>query len=243
MGRSDARRFHDMGRRIERALATLRFLRGFGRAEANGDDLGTLLDPADSQISYRQRYPAGIARVPVLDLGHARSGQSARGIASVGRRRSRGHLNKLPVCPLRRRAGRAAAGTGARTGGDPGDRACDADRRCDARRPRDCALARLLRDRDRSALFLQGAEPLRAARAGPRLMLYRIRHVTRFDYAQPAAFARCNLRLKPILWSGQEVLRIMRPVGRARRRVFPGAGRGGARRMSCGWCSKRRRAR
>lgn len=37
-------------------------------------------------------------------------------------------------------------------------------------------------------------------------MLYRIRHVTRFDYAQPAAFARCNLRLKPILWSGQEVL-------------------------------------
>jgi transglutaminase-like putative cysteine protease len=38
------------------------------------------------------------------------------------------------------------------------------------------------------------------------MMLYRIRHVTRFDYAQPVAFARCNLRLKPILWSGQEVL-------------------------------------
>ncbi|MBB4837698.1 transglutaminase-like putative cysteine protease [Sphingomonas kyeonggiensis] len=37
-------------------------------------------------------------------------------------------------------------------------------------------------------------------------MLYRIRHVTRFDYAQPVGFARCNLRLKPILWSGQEVL-------------------------------------
>ncbi len=37
-------------------------------------------------------------------------------------------------------------------------------------------------------------------------MLYRIRHVTRFDYAQPAEFARCNLRLRPILWSGQEVL-------------------------------------
>jgi transglutaminase-like putative cysteine protease len=37
------------------------------------------------------------------------------------------------------------------------------------------------------------------------MMLYRIRHVTRFDYAQPVAFARCNLRLKPILWSGQRV--------------------------------------
>ncbi|RSV42777.1 transglutaminase family protein [Sphingomonas sp. ABOLD] len=36
-------------------------------------------------------------------------------------------------------------------------------------------------------------------------MLYGIRHVTRFDYDQPVAFARCNLRLKPILWSGQSI--------------------------------------
>ncbi len=36
-------------------------------------------------------------------------------------------------------------------------------------------------------------------------MLYKIRHITRFDYARPVAFARCNLRLKPILWSGQQV--------------------------------------
>ena len=35
------------------------------------------------------------------------------------------------------------------------------------------------------------------------MMRYDIRHVTRFDYGDPAAFARCNLRLKPILWSGQ----------------------------------------
>lgn len=34
-------------------------------------------------------------------------------------------------------------------------------------------------------------------------MLYRIRHVTRFEYARPVAFARNNLRLRPILWSGQ----------------------------------------
>lgn len=36
-------------------------------------------------------------------------------------------------------------------------------------------------------------------------MLYQIRHVTRFDYAKPVAFARCNLRLKPIVWSGQDL--------------------------------------
>lgn len=36
-------------------------------------------------------------------------------------------------------------------------------------------------------------------------MIYDIRHVTRFDYGRPVAFARCNLRLKPILWSGQRV--------------------------------------
>lgn len=36
-------------------------------------------------------------------------------------------------------------------------------------------------------------------------MLYQIRHVTRFEYAYPVAFARNNLRLRPILWSGQEV--------------------------------------
>lgn len=37
------------------------------------------------------------------------------------------------------------------------------------------------------------------------VMRYAIRHVTRFDYAQAAGFARCNLRLKPILWSGQDL--------------------------------------
>lgn len=36
-------------------------------------------------------------------------------------------------------------------------------------------------------------------------MLYDIVHVTRFDYAEPVAFARCNLRLRPIDWSGQRV--------------------------------------
>ncbi|MFS2109995.1 circularly permuted type 2 ATP-grasp protein [Sphingomonas sp. Sphisp140] len=95
MGRTDAWRFHDMGRRVERALATLRFLRAFGRVDATSDDLGTLLDLADSQISYRQRYLTGIGRVPVLDLVTLDPG-NPRGIAyQVGA--ISGHLNKLPV--------------------------------------------------------------------------------------------------------------------------------------------------
>jgi transglutaminase-like putative cysteine protease len=34
-------------------------------------------------------------------------------------------------------------------------------------------------------------------------VIYDIRHVTRFDYGANVKFARCNLRLKPIHWSGQ----------------------------------------
>ena len=49
-------------------MAMTRALRLFGMPGATADDLSTLLDLADSQISYRQRYPTGIARVPVVDL-------------------------------------------------------------------------------------------------------------------------------------------------------------------------------
>ncbi|WP_404339994.1 transglutaminase domain-containing protein [Sphingomonas sp. MMS12-HWE2-04] len=48
-------------------------------------------------------------------------------------------------------------------------------------------------------------------------MLYRIRHITRFEYAQPVSFARNNLRLRPIVWSGQtleEYALILDPQGR-----------------------------
>ena len=37
-------------------------------------------------------------------------------------------------------------------------------------------------------------------------MRYRVRHLTRFTYAAPTAFARCNLRLRPVDWEGQIVL-------------------------------------
>lgn len=68
MGRTAAWRFHDLGRRIERASAVARAVRAFGLGDATSDDLSTLLDLADSQISYRQRYLTGIARLPVVDL-------------------------------------------------------------------------------------------------------------------------------------------------------------------------------
>jgi len=34
-------------------------------------------------------------------------------------------------------------------------------------------------------------------------MLYQVRHRTRFRYAYPVSFARCNLRLQPVEWAGQ----------------------------------------
>jgi uncharacterized circularly permuted ATP-grasp superfamily protein/uncharacterized alpha-E superfamily protein len=68
MGRTAGWRFHDLGRRIERAIQVCRLLRNFAGNEASADDLTTLLDLTDSQISYRSRYMTGIALVPVRDL-------------------------------------------------------------------------------------------------------------------------------------------------------------------------------
>lgn len=68
MGRTASWRFHDLGRRIERAVAIVRAGRAFGMVGGSQDDVSTLLDLANSQISYRQRYLTGIARVPAIDL-------------------------------------------------------------------------------------------------------------------------------------------------------------------------------
>jgi len=68
MGRTAGWRFHDMGRRIERALWGCRLVRSFGGRDASVDDLTTLLDLCDSQISYRARYLAGLSLEAVRDL-------------------------------------------------------------------------------------------------------------------------------------------------------------------------------
>jgi uncharacterized circularly permuted ATP-grasp superfamily protein/uncharacterized alpha-E superfamily protein len=68
MGRSEGWRFHDMGRRMERAINGCRLLGLFGGEGASADDLTVLLDLNDSQISYRTRYLTGPALPPVRDL-------------------------------------------------------------------------------------------------------------------------------------------------------------------------------
>ena len=61
-------RFLELGRRIERAIATCRFVRRFADTLALDGGLDVLLELADSQITYRQRYVMVAARAPVVDL-------------------------------------------------------------------------------------------------------------------------------------------------------------------------------
>jgi uncharacterized alpha-E superfamily protein len=62
-------RFLDMGRRLERGLWLCALTDTLAGEEGEpGEALGTLLDLADSQITYRSRYLAGARRDPVLDM-------------------------------------------------------------------------------------------------------------------------------------------------------------------------------
>jgi len=157
MGRTASWRFHDLGRRVERGIAAARLVRTFGMPGAIADDLSTLLDLADSQISYRQRYLTGIARVPVVDLvaldpGNPRS--LAYQVDCIA-----AHLDQLPVLhddglPEDQQAEALAlkallAATNATT--------LDADHLGEAERQLTRLSAAIAR-----RYFLQGAEPLRA---------------------------------------------------------------------------------
>jgi uncharacterized alpha-E superfamily protein len=61
-------RFLELGRRIERAILTGRLVRCFAQADGPEGSLEVLLELADSQITYRQRYVMVAARAPVIDL-------------------------------------------------------------------------------------------------------------------------------------------------------------------------------
>ena len=61
-------RFLELGRRIERALLTCRLVRCFAHVGGPEGGLDVLLELADSQISYRQRYVMVAALAPVIDL-------------------------------------------------------------------------------------------------------------------------------------------------------------------------------
>jgi uncharacterized circularly permuted ATP-grasp superfamily protein/uncharacterized alpha-E superfamily protein len=68
MNRVAGWRFLEMGRRLERAANTCRFIRTFGMEQARGADFDVLLDLIDSQITYRSRYLIGVAPYPVRDM-------------------------------------------------------------------------------------------------------------------------------------------------------------------------------
>ena len=164
MGRTAAWRFLDLGRRIERGIAVVRAVRVFGLggsggvgAGASADDLSTLLDLADSQISYRQRYLTGLARVPVIDLVALDPG-NPRGLAFQAERIVE-HLAALPVLADDGMAEpQQALGTGLRAGVATATAAgIDADLLGELER-RLVALSEAVARR----YFLQGAEPLRA---------------------------------------------------------------------------------
>jgi uncharacterized circularly permuted ATP-grasp superfamily protein/uncharacterized alpha-E superfamily protein len=61
-------RFLELGRRIERAILTCRFVRELAAPAAPDGALDVLLELCDSQMTYRQRYVMIAARAPVIDL-------------------------------------------------------------------------------------------------------------------------------------------------------------------------------
>ena len=157
MVRTASWRFHDLGRRVERAMGIARTVRVFGMPGTSADDLSTLLDLANSQISYRQRYPTGIARVPVVDLVALDPG-NPRGLAFQVERIVE-HLRALPVLAddgmAEDQQGQATAlaarvGTASAPGLDP-ELLGDLEARLGT-----------LSDAIARRYFLQGAEPLRA---------------------------------------------------------------------------------
>jgi uncharacterized circularly permuted ATP-grasp superfamily protein/uncharacterized alpha-E superfamily protein len=68
MNRAAGWRFLEIGRRVERAINTMRFARQFAFDEASGEDLDILLTLVDCQITYRSRYLVGPLLAPVRDL-------------------------------------------------------------------------------------------------------------------------------------------------------------------------------
>ncbi len=80
-------RFLEIGRRIERTLATCGFIRQFAFGAKPDGGLDVLLELADSQITYRLRYVMVAAPAPVIDLVALDPEQSA--------------LDRLSACPHR----------------------------------------------------------------------------------------------------------------------------------------------
>ncbi|MBV8565435.1 MAG: circularly permuted type 2 ATP-grasp protein [Methylobacteriaceae bacterium] len=94
MNRFNGWRFLDIGRRIERAIATCRFARQLAEPGVPVEALDALLELADSQITFRLRYTMIAARALVLDLV-ALDTNNPRSIAFQVERIEE-HLGRLP---------------------------------------------------------------------------------------------------------------------------------------------------
>jgi len=86
--------FIDLGRRVERAINTCRFVRHFAAADPTIETLDALLELIDSQISYRTRYLAGAALAPAIDMAML-DPYNPRSVAFQSRRID-SHLAALP---------------------------------------------------------------------------------------------------------------------------------------------------
>lgn len=88
-------RFLDIGRRVERAINTCRYVRTFAGDSATANDLDILLDLIDSQITYRSRYLIGVALAPMRDMSLL-DPYNPRSVAfQIGKLRD--HLDTLPT--------------------------------------------------------------------------------------------------------------------------------------------------
>jgi uncharacterized circularly permuted ATP-grasp superfamily protein/uncharacterized alpha-E superfamily protein len=86
--------FIDLGRRVERAVNTCRFVRQFAADDPTIETLDALLELIDSQISYRTRYLAGAALAPAIDMAML-DPFNPRSVAYQSRRIDQ-HLAALP---------------------------------------------------------------------------------------------------------------------------------------------------
>jgi uncharacterized circularly permuted ATP-grasp superfamily protein/uncharacterized alpha-E superfamily protein len=87
-------RFLELGRRIERALLTCRFVRQFTAEPASDEALDVLLELCDSRITYRQRYLMVAARGPTVDLAMLDPGNPRSVTYQIDRIEE--HLGALP---------------------------------------------------------------------------------------------------------------------------------------------------
>jgi uncharacterized circularly permuted ATP-grasp superfamily protein/uncharacterized alpha-E superfamily protein len=96
MTRGHGWRFLDMGRRLERAMQLLSLLRAAfaAGAESNGTLLETLLAVADSSMTYRRRYLAGLHPAAVVDLLLVDEGNPRAVLFQIEALRE--HLRRLP---------------------------------------------------------------------------------------------------------------------------------------------------